>query len=87
MSTHKVMGSVLWEALNAKRERCNMSWRDLARTLDLSGSTFPRLKDPQAGIHADALVSMLAWLGTDQRFFTVLVKIPEGVRNDEPPPW
>lgn len=81
MSMYKIMGQVLWEALNGKRAGLGLSWRDVAKELDLSPSTFSRLKKKGKGVNGDALVTMLTWLGTDQRYYTVRAQIPEQEEN------
>ena len=73
MSTHEVDGPTLWEALDAKRRDEGLSWRAVARKLELPNSTFTRIKDPAHGIHADAFVTMLHWLGQCHAEFTYRV--------------
>jgi len=56
----------LYQALDTVRRHRGESWRDMARELGLAPSTFSRLapgSDCQAVPGADALVTLLVWLG------------------------
>jgi transcriptional regulator with XRE-family HTH domain len=53
----------LYRRVDAQRVGLGMSWRALARELGLSRSTLPRLRGGGGAPDADALVSLLAWLG------------------------
>lgn len=81
MSTHRIMGPLLWEALDVKRKSLRMTWRDVSRTLNLAPSAFVRLRDPKNGVSAHALVTMLEWLERSHRGFTVRVETPGTTDN------
>ena len=63
MTTHRVNGPALWQAVDHKRQSLSMSWRAVGRELDISQSTFTRIRNPEHSIDGAALVSILAWLG------------------------
>lgn len=53
----------LIEDLNTERFRRRYSWRDVASETGLSPSTFSRMIQHGRTLEADALVSLLQWLG------------------------
>jgi len=60
--------SALYGALDSRRTTKNMSWRQLARELDLSPSIFTRLaqgRQPQTGSY----LRMVDWLGKPRSSF------------------
>lgn len=60
----------LYNALNERRLTEDLSWRALARELDLSGSSMSRMSK---GLRpdADTLCCVIAWLGQPLRHFIV----------------
>jgi len=54
----------LYRRLDVRRRERGLTWRDLARLVDVSASTFSRLADGNRP-DADALVSLLVWLDLD----------------------
>jgi transcriptional regulator with XRE-family HTH domain len=54
----------LFRRLDERRQQQGVSWRDLAVRLDLSSSTFSRIRDGHRP-DADALVTLLVWLDLD----------------------
>ena len=64
VTTHRVHGPALWRLLDAQRQALGLSWRGVAReTHTTTNSLFTRLQRDDIGIHGDALVSLLVWLG------------------------
>lgn len=61
--THQLNTAALWRALDTRRRQRDLSWRAVARETGLSQSTLVRLQNAELGLHADALVTLLAWLG------------------------
>jgi transcriptional regulator with XRE-family HTH domain len=62
--------SGLYAALDAVREHKNLSWRQLAREVGVSPSTFSRLANKQKP-DVDAFVAMVRWLNVPaERFMT-----------------
>lgn len=60
--TVRVNTAALYEALDAKRQRLDLSWRQVSRTTDIDSAVFVRLAKGQApGSHI--LAAMLVWLG------------------------
>jgi transcriptional regulator with XRE-family HTH domain len=53
--------NALYEALDAKRDRHELSWREVANQLDLSPSTFTRMAQGQRP-DIDAFTTLLDWL-------------------------
>lgn len=63
-TSHRVSGPVLWAALDQRRAELGISWREVARqTGCTTASLFTRMRRDDLGLHADTLVSLLAWLG------------------------
>jgi hypothetical protein len=63
-TSHRVCGPALWAALDLRRADLGISWREVARqTGCTTGSLFTRMQHDDLGMHADTLVSLLAWLG------------------------
>lgn len=69
MAAHLLDVEELHRKLDARRTGYGLSWRQLAKTLDLTASTLTRLR---AGGRpdADALVTMLTWLDIDLAYVT-----------------
>jgi transcriptional regulator with XRE-family HTH domain len=71
MSLYQLDVAALWRLLDKQRARRGLSWRELARELDLSASTLTRLgqgKRPDA----DALMTIFVWLGMDTDIIYVI---------------
>lgn len=62
MARARVDVSALYAALDAKRRTGDLTWRALARELDLSPSTMTRLSNGHRP-DADGFAAMVAWLG------------------------
>jgi hypothetical protein len=63
-TSHRVSGPVLWAALDRRRTELGISWREVARqTGCTTASLFTRMQHDDLGMHADTLVTLLAWLG------------------------
>lgn len=60
--------SALWGALNTARQTRRMSWRDVAKAIGTSPSTFTRLANGK-GTDADTFVSLTKWLQVDAEEF------------------
>jgi len=54
----------LYRRLDARRQERGLMWRDLARIVGVSASTFSRMHDGRRP-DADALVSLMVWLDLD----------------------
>jgi transcriptional regulator with XRE-family HTH domain len=61
----------LYGALNDKRERQEISWRELASALDLSPSTFTRMAQGQRP-DIDTFTTLLEWLGMPASKYTLV---------------
>jgi hypothetical protein len=61
---------VLYAALELKREEVGRSWRDIAKELDVSPSTFSRLSKG-SGVDTDTFVTLTGWLGVAPESFVV----------------
>jgi transcriptional regulator with XRE-family HTH domain len=60
----------LYAALDAQREAAGLSWRQLAKNLGLSPSTFTRLANGHRP-DVDAFAALVGWLGQPaERFIT-----------------
>lgn len=71
MSSYRLDVPELCRLLDAQRARRGLSWRDLAAQLDLSGSTFSRLRNGHAP-DAHGLVTLLVWLDLDAELACVV---------------
>jgi hypothetical protein len=71
VSTHRLDTVGLHLALYARMHARGLTAADVAAQTGLSGSTLTRLKGGQCP-NADALVSLLVWLGRGVEDFTVL---------------
>lgn len=69
MPSHILNVPALYAALDAQRERHGETWRDVAAATRISPSTFSRLADGHRP-DADALCTLLIWLGLSLRQFT-----------------
>ena len=58
----------LWAAVDRVREARNLTWREVAREVGTSGSTFSRLKRGD-GTDADTFAAITTWLDVDPREF------------------
>ncbi len=58
----------LYGALDRQRISRNLTWRDMARSLDLSPSTFTRMAQGSRP-DADALLTLVGWLGVPAETF------------------
>lgn len=65
-----------YERLDAKRLSMNLSWRELAASIEASPSTFSRLKEGRRP-DVDTFAKLLAWLGESAEEFLHKVKKPE----------
>ena len=73
---------LLYSTLNRKRETQESSWRDLAKDLEISPSTFTRMAQGQRP-DVDTFATLLRWLQMDVDKFTVSsTQQPES--SDEP---
>ncbi len=59
----------LYAALDQKRQRSQMSWRELAHRLDISPSTFTRMAQGHRP-DIDTFATLLRWLGMTAEAFT-----------------
>lgn len=67
----------LYAALDSAREARGLTWREVARQTGVPGSTFSRMQD-QSRPSADALVSLVQWLGLPAETFFVDKKAKPG---------
>lgn len=58
----------LYGALNAEREHRGMSWREVAKEIGTSASTFTRLAQGR-GTDADTFATLVAWLSVSADHF------------------
>lgn len=65
MSTHEVDYQILHRRLEDKRNRMELSWRQVAAELDLPPGTFTRLRTGK-GISVDTFATLVGWLGMDE---------------------
>jgi transcriptional regulator with XRE-family HTH domain len=71
MASSKVNVEALYAALDQKRERLEISWRDLAKLVDVSPSTLSRIRNGDARPSVEAFASLTEWLGmSPERFIT-----------------
>jgi transcriptional regulator with XRE-family HTH domain len=68
MARHVLNVAALYASLDREREAHGLTWRQVATETGVSASTYTRLGD---GRHpdADALCSMIVWLGLSLRQF------------------
>jgi len=71
----------LYAALDAVREHLGLSWRQLAREVGVSPSTFSRLANQQKP-DVDAFVAMVRWLKVPAERF--MIDADEAPPRDEP---
>lgn len=70
MSTHRLDTDALHPAIYARMHARNLTARQVAQETAVSPSTLTRIKQGTCP-DADALVSLLAWLGCEARQFTL----------------
>lgn len=74
-ATYRVNGPALWALLDAKRREDGLSWRGVARVSGCAtGALFTRLQRDDVSLHADAFVSLLAWLGLDGQIRSLIAE-------------
>jgi transcriptional regulator with XRE-family HTH domain len=73
---------LLYSTLNRKREAQESSWRDLAKDLEISPSTFTRMAQGQRP-DVDTFATLLRWLQMDVDKFTVSTT-QQPASSDEP---
>lgn len=75
----------LYGALNTKRDRQDISWRELANQLELSPSTFTRMAQGQRP-DIDAFTTLLDWLGMPAHKYTRMAgeTVSRSKKKDEP---
>lgn len=71
MTSHRLDTDALHLALYARQHAEKLAAKDVAEQVGVSASTLTRLKRGQCP-NADALVSLLVWLGRGIEDFTVL---------------
>lgn len=81
MAARELDVPALYEALDRQRRGQGLTWRQLARSMDLSPSTFTRMAQGNRP-DADAFLTMIEWLGVSVDTFA-LGKTPQG-RDVEP---
>lgn len=69
MPRHALDVARLYAALDAERQRQGETWSDVAKATGISASTFSRLAEATHRPDADALCTMLMWLGLSLRQF------------------
>jgi len=72
----------LYQRLDQERERHQLTWKQVAAETGISASTFSRMATGHAP-DADALCTLLMWLGLSLRAFVVPTSRPG---PDGPPP-
>lgn len=78
MARAQINVSGLYAALDAVREHRQLSWRQLAREIEVSPSTFSRLANRQKP-DVDAFLAMVRWLKVPaERFMTDDDEAPRG---------
>ena len=81
-TSHRVSGPVLWAALDRRRTELGISWREVARqTGCTTGSLFTRMQRDDLGLHADTLVSLLAWIGYGVPLDGLIERVGRGDRD------
>jgi transcriptional regulator with XRE-family HTH domain len=73
VSTYRLDVAELFRQLDARRRWRGLSWRALARELGLSASTLTRLRDGGGAPDADALMTLLVWLGVGSDLAPLIV--------------
>ncbi|HUX05627.1 MAG TPA: helix-turn-helix transcriptional regulator [Acidimicrobiales bacterium] len=63
MASSKVNVDALYAALDLKRERRQISWRELAKEAHVSPSTLSRIRNGDARPSVEAYASLTEWLG------------------------
>lgn len=64
MSTHRLDVPQLHRRLDTRRRELGLTWRGVARQTQLAPATFSRIISGRS-LEADALVTLLVWLGLD----------------------
>jgi transcriptional regulator with XRE-family HTH domain len=73
---------VLYAALDSRRKATDISWRELARNLDISPSTFSRMAQGRRP-DVDTFATLLRWLGMPAESFMHIA--PGSVVAEEEP--
>lgn len=81
MAEAKVDPGVLYAAVDRKRQSQGLSWRDLARKLQLSPSTFTRMAQGRRP-DVDTFATLLRWLNMPAEMFVT----PRATDGEEPEP-
>lgn len=81
--THRIDSPAFWRALDTRRRQLDLSWRAVARQTGLSISTLVRLQNAELGLHGDAFVALLVWLGRDEPLRDLITGARGG--RQEPP--
>jgi len=69
MASSKVNVEALYAALDQKRDRRKISWRDLAKEVNVSPSTLSRIRHGDARPSVEAFASLTEWLGMSPESF------------------
>ena len=77
MARHTLDVAALFAALDQRRKAHEQSWKDVAAEVGVSQSTFTRLSDGHRP-DADALCSLIVWLGVSLRTFVKAERIGAG---------
>ena len=84
MSVHRVDVEALRQALDEKRLREGLSWRQVAQAAGLAPSTLTRMSKG-ARPDVDGFASLIKWLDAPaERFIRARQHEPEGVQIDAP---
>lgn len=73
----------LYAALDSKRKASESSWRDVARELDVSASTFSRMAQGRRP-DVDAFATLLRWLGMPAETFMRPTSGTDEASREEP---
>ena len=73
----------LYAALDSKRKATESSWRDLARELDVSASTFSRMAQGRRP-DVDTFATLLRWLAMPAETFMLSSDASESTGGEEP---
>jgi transcriptional regulator with XRE-family HTH domain len=73
----------LYAALDSKRKANETSWREVARELEISPSTFSRMAQGRRP-DVDTFATLLRWLGMPAESFIRSTRTESGVAEQEP---